>query len=136
MAVKISKGPSATKIAAKAKIVLAYATEKARECRYSNELFNSIFSPTGKATELFPTEADRRAYTRTRESKAVYQLIRTLPNPPVTEFVDMSANDHRTLSLRLPKSVHEKLLAEAAAERVSLDQLCLSKLVAQLRDVV
>lgn len=136
MAVKIPKGPSAAKIAAKAKLVLAYATEKARECRYSNELFNAIFSPTGKATELFPTEADRGAFTRTRESKSVFKLIHTLPNPPVSEFVDLSVNDNRTLSLRLPKSVHESLLAEAAAERVSLDQLCLSKLVAQLRDVV
>ncbi len=136
MATKTPKRPSAAQITAKAKIVLAFATEKARECRFSNELFNAIFSPTGKATELFPTESDRSAFTRTRESKSVFKLIHTLPNPPVTEFVDFSTNDNRTLSLRLPKSVHESLLAEAAAERVSLDQLCLSKLVVKLRDVV
>jgi predicted HicB family RNase H-like nuclease len=40
------------------------------------------------------------------------------------------------ISVRLPRSVHAALLAEARAEGVSLNQLCLSKLVAQLRAVI
>jgi predicted HicB family RNase H-like nuclease len=37
---------------------------------------------------------------------------------------------------RPARSVHGALLAEAKAEGVSLNQLCLAKLVAQLRAVV
>jgi predicted HicB family RNase H-like nuclease len=36
------------------------------------------------------------------------------------------------VSVRLPRSVHAALLAEARAEGVSLNQLCLSKLVVSL----
>jgi predicted HicB family RNase H-like nuclease len=38
--------------------------------------------------------------------------------------------------VRLPRSVHAAMLAEAKAEDVSLNQLCVAKLVAQLRAVV
>ena len=46
------------------------------------------------------------------------------------------ATANGAISVRLPRSVHAALLAEAKAEGVSLNQLCLSKLVAQLRAVV
>ncbi|MBI1830663.1 MAG: toxin-antitoxin system HicB family antitoxin [Planctomycetes bacterium] len=49
---------------------------------------------------------------------------------------DVGANGHLSVTLRLPRSVHKALQAEAAAEGVSLEQLCLSKLVAQLRELV
>ena len=45
-------------------------------------------------------------------------------------------SDVTNRSIRLPRSVHAALLAEAKAEGVSLNQLCLSKLVAQLRAVI
>jgi predicted HicB family RNase H-like nuclease len=38
--------------------------------------------------------------------------------------------------VRLPRTVHAALLVEAEAEGVSLNQLCVAKLVAQLRSVV
>jgi hypothetical protein len=40
------------------------------------------------------------------------------------------------INVRLPRSVHAALLAEAMAEGVSLNQLCLCKLVAQLQAVI
>ena len=135
MAIKRKPAVNA-KIVAKARQVLAYAQEKARTCQYSSELFNAIFSVSGKATELFPTEPERTAFTRTRESKDVYKLINMLPRPPITEVVDFQGNGHPFVTLRLPKSLHQSLLAEAAEEGVSLDQLCLSKLIAQLRKFV
>ena len=59
-----------------------------------------------------------------------------LPAPPVKEFGERLASANGAISVRLPRSVHAALLAEAKAEGVSLNQLCLSKLVAQLRAVV
>ena len=48
---------------------------------------------------------------------------------------NLTASANGAISVRLPRSVHAALLAEAQAEGVSLNQLCLSKLVAQLRAV-
>jgi predicted HicB family RNase H-like nuclease len=59
-----------------------------------------------------------------------------LPAPPVKGFVELLATANGAISIRLPRSVHAALLAEAKAEGVSLNQLCLSKLVAQLRAVI
>jgi predicted HicB family RNase H-like nuclease len=59
-----------------------------------------------------------------------------LPTPSVKNFGELLAHAHGAISVRLPRSVHAALLAEAKAEGVSLNQLCLSKLVAQLRAVV
>ena len=59
-----------------------------------------------------------------------------LPAPPVKEVVQLTASANGAISVRLPRSVHAALLAEAKAEGVSLNQLCLSKLVAQLRAVI
>ncbi len=135
MATKIRR-PGNSKIAAKARQVLEFAREKAPSCHYSNELFNAIFSVTGKATVLFPSESERSAYTRTPESKEVYKLINMLPRPPITEVIDFGSNGDHAVKVSMPKSVHAALLTEAAAEGVTVEQLCLSKLVAQLRDLV
>ncbi len=59
-----------------------------------------------------------------------------LPSPPVTEVIDLTASANGAISVRLPRSVHAALLAEAREEGVSLNQLCVAKLVAQLRAVV
>lgn len=124
------------KIVATARQTLKFAEQRAREVADSVEFHNALFAPRGKATELFRTEAERAAFCRTKEYKQILALIDTLPNPPVKGFVDMVANANGAISVRLPRSVHAALLAEAKAEGVSLNQLCLSKLVAQLRAVV
>src|SRR6266852_4783422 len=135
MAVKV-KPTVNTRFKAKAAELLTYAREKSRACRYSNELFNAIFSPSGQATVVFPKESDRAAFFRTKEYREIRKLADSLPRPPVEYVGDLLANGKLTVTLHLPKSLHQSLLAEAAAEGVSLDQLCLSKLVAQLRELV
>jgi hypothetical protein len=64
--------------------VLAFAERRAKEAKYESELFNSLFSPNGKATVMFPTEAERNAFCRTKEYKQILSLLDTLPDPPVT----------------------------------------------------
>jgi hypothetical protein len=135
MAVKVKPMVNA-RIKAKAIELLTYAREKAPACQYSNELFNAIFSPSGQATVIFPKESDRAAFFRTKEYRDIRKLADSLPRPPADDVGNLLANGKPTVTLHLPKSVHQSLLAEAAAEGVSLDQLCLSKLVAQLRKMV
>ena len=132
----IKKPKVGAKIIAKAKQVLTFAQDKARTCKDSSELFNAIFSPSGKAVAVFPDESERDAFFRTKEYKKIRELENDLPNPPVQHIGDLLANAELTLHLRVPKSLYDALQAEASDEGVNLDQLCLAKLVAQLRKVV
>ncbi len=51
-------------------------------------------------------------------------------------IADLTAKANGALSIRLPRSIHAALLAEAKAEGVSLNQLCSAKLAVQLAAVV
>jgi hypothetical protein len=125
-----------SKIVAKARAILAFAEQRAGEAANSMELFNALFAPDGRATLAFANEAERTAFSKTDEYKRLLALLDRLPAPPVQESHDRTASANGAISVRLPRSVHAALLAEARAEGVSLNQLCVSKLVAQLRAVV
>jgi hypothetical protein len=123
-------------VAAKARALLEFAEQRAQQAADWVELHNALFGLGGKATELLTTESDRTAFARTAECKRIFALLDGLPPPAVKEFGELLATANGAISVRLPRSVHAALLAEARAEGVSLNQLCLSKLVAQLRSVV
>jgi hypothetical protein len=131
-----SKRTKRNTIAAKAREVLAFAEERAEKAADWIELHNALFGLGGKATELFTTESERTAFARTEERKRIFALLDGLPHPDVKDFGELLATANGAISVRLPRSVHAALLAEAKAEGVSLNQLCLSKLVAQLRAVI
>jgi predicted HicB family RNase H-like nuclease len=135
MAVKINSKPSPA-VKTKARQLLTFAKERAQAGNGSAELFIVIFGPQGKARFMFPNKTERAAFERTAEHREIRKLIEMAASSSVGDEPDMMTNGHLTVTLRLPKSVHAALLAEAAAEGVSLDQLCLSKLVAQLRELV
>jgi hypothetical protein len=124
------------RIVAKAREVLDYAEQRAVQAADWMELSNALFAPDGKATQAFPTPAEKTAFCKTAEYKQILALMNRLPSPPVKEVHDLTASANGAISVRLPRSVHAALLAEARAEGVSLNQLCVSKLVAQLRSVV
>ena len=81
-------------------------------------------------------DPERTAFCKTAEYTRILAVMDRLPAPPVKEVVQLTASANGAISVRLPRSVHAALLAEAKAEGVSLNQLCLSKLVAQLRAVI
>lgn len=131
-----TKSKVSPKLRAKATQLLAYARVIANRCGDSSEFFNAIYGKAGKANELFPSDSERAAFLRTKECKEIRKLKLSLPDPPVQDLGDVQSNGHPSVTLRLPKSLHQSLVAEAAKEGVSLDQLCLSKLVAQLKQLV
>jgi hypothetical protein len=135
MATKKKTKPS-PRVVAKARNLLKFAQQRATQATDWIELSNALFGLGGKATELFPTESERTAFCRTEEYQRILALMDTLPQPQAKGFVEMIASANGAISVRLPRSVHAALLAEAKAEGVSLNQLCVAKLVAQLRAVV
>ena len=130
------KTGSNRKIVAKARKVLAFAEQRASQAADWVEMSNALFGVGGKATLAFSSEAERTAFCKTQEYKRLLALMDRLPAPPVKEIVELAASANGAISVRLPRSVHAALLVEAQAEGVSLNQLCLSKLLAQLRTVV
>lgn len=94
---------------------------------------NAIFGPAGKLTQLFPNIAERTALAGT----AAYKELCRLLDQERDNGIEKAASRHPTASgqtiVRMPKSLHAALLAEAEAEGVSLNQLCVSKLSMQLR---
>jgi hypothetical protein len=128
---KVSK-----QVAAKARQVLEFAEQYAAHAADWLDLHFALFGVNGKASELFAEEKERAAFLRTAEYKRILALIDTLPRPSEKGIKEIVSSANGAISVRLPRSVHAALLAEAKAEGVSLNQLCVSKLVAQLRAVV
>jgi hypothetical protein len=128
---KVSKA-----FAAKARQVLEFAQERAKDAADWLAVHFALFGASGKASELFPTERERAAFLRTAEYKRILALLDSLPRPTAKETLEVISSANGAISVRLPRSVHAALLAEAKAEGVSLNQLCVAKLVAQLRAVV
>jgi hypothetical protein len=135
MATRIKATPT-SKIKAKARELLSFALELAPTCKNSMEFRNAIYGKDGKANELFSSQPERAAFLRTEESREIRKLSSKLPDPPLQDVGDLLANGNLNIQVRVPRSVHDALVAEAATEGVSLEQLCLSKLVAQLRELV
>jgi predicted HicB family RNase H-like nuclease len=94
------------------------------------EANNAIYGPGGPFTRLFPTAKDRLAFAKTEESKAIDELLDSLPEseagPQRREYSDK-------FNVRIPKSLHAALVSEAEAEAVSLNQLVLAKLALHLQ---
>jgi hypothetical protein len=134
VAKKVAKVDS--RIRARARALLAFAERQASKAASWLDLSNALFGLGGKATMAFANERERTAFCKTEEYKRILSLMDRLPAPPVKEVVQLTASANGAISVRLPRSVHAALLAEAKAEGVSLNQLCLSKLVAQLRAVI
>jgi len=99
---------------------------------------NALFGIGGKLVELFPTESERVAFSKTPQFKEITERIGELRasggDPPAIANLLVTANGQ--VSVRLPRSIHAALLAEAESEGVSLNQLCLAKLSVQLRAAV
>jgi predicted HicB family RNase H-like nuclease len=93
------------------------------------EANNSIYGPGGRCVTLFPTKSDRLAFARTAESRQLDVLIDSLPEPDVRSSREEYSG---RFVVRIPKSLHAALAAEAETEGVSLNQLVVAKLAVQL----
>ena len=113
---------------------LQLAQEKAPECPYWLDLHNALYGVGAPFGQLFPTPAERVAFSQTEESKQIQALISELRQkngdpPPIAGRVG-TANG--TMTIRVPKSLHAALILEAEREGVSLNQLATVKLSVDL----
>ena len=112
--------------------VLRRATELARTVEtwadFSNALYNA---DDGLLTRGFPTREQRRAFMKTTEYQKICDLLEHLIE---TTGLVAGATPRKSgkFVVRLPQSLHAALEREAEYEGVSLNQLVVAKLSAQL----
>jgi hypothetical protein len=96
------------------------------------DLSNALFDPeSGLVARAYPTRQQREQFLKTKEYRAIRELI-----DGVKERTGLIAGATGTKSgkfvVRLPRSLHAALEAEAEEEGVSLNQLVVTKLALRL----
>jgi predicted HicB family RNase H-like nuclease len=96
------------------------------------DLSNALFNPVnGLITRAYPNRADRERFLRTQQYKRIRDLLAHLMEGQ--GLVDgATPTKSGRFVVRLPRSLHAALEWEAERERVSLNQLVVAKLAAQL----
>lgn len=88
MPTKKRAGGDAT-ITAKAKTLLEFVEDRAKDKPDWLKLHAELFGARGKATQAFTTEAERAAFCKTKEYRRILALIAQLPSPPLTQDVEI-----------------------------------------------
>jgi predicted HicB family RNase H-like nuclease len=116
----------------KAMNIVDQARETAGSVQTWADLANALFDPSdGLITKAYPTRAEREAFLKTEQ----YNQIRAL----LTQAIEAhglvegaTPKKSGRFVVRLPQSLHAALEREANREGVSLNQLVVAKLAAQL----
>jgi hypothetical protein len=93
------KTPVSRAVVAKARKVLEFAKQRAREVQNQMELNNALYTPRGMVSISFPTEAERAAFFKTKEFDQILALMVGLPDPPLSDEV---------IEIRIPPAVNGK----------------------------
>src|SRR4051794_218540 len=95
---------------------------------------NAVYGIGGPFSQLFPAQEEREAFERTDEGRQVEQMMSKLQGGDDDgPLPDVPAEGQARVVLRMPRSMFEALKAEAAAEGVSINMLCVAKLGTKLR---
>lgn len=96
------------------------------------ELFREMLGVNGVVRKLFPGDAERNEFEASETYAEIQEMIAACRG---TDRSKPSASEpERMLTIRVPKSVHEVLIAESKAAELSINQFCISKLIQPLSD--
>ena len=106
-------------------------------CRVANDVyrrkpdwvtfFREVLGVDGIVRKLFPNQNDQLAFEQSAEFLEIQQMVAKLREQ--SKHQSESNEPTRVITVRLPKSLHESLRAEAHQKRTSMNQLCISKLL-------
>ena len=128
-------------LAAEIKRSLAPAPTMAERCNQAFSLSNDLFAhaPTwicffrevlaveGLTHQLFPTPEEYAEFMTSTHYDQLQQMLTALRSRDLPES---DPNDpQRMITVRLPKSLHESLCAEASKLNISINKLCISRLL-------
>jgi len=89
--------------------------------------FREVLGVGGIVRRLFPDAEAQLRFEQTVEYAAIREMLGRLRQKSHRNKGPLEPT--RVITVRLPKSVHESLRAEATARGTSMNQLCLSKLL-------
>lgn len=98
-----------------------YQTQPAWE-----DFYRVIFGVSGEIRRTFDGEDDYQEFLLSTEYTEVSELLRSLREGKRAEKTDEPTT---VITVRLPKSVHDALRQEAYERKLSINRLCISKLL-------
>lgn len=115
-------------VVARAKQALKFVEQEAASGKNWMQVSNAFYGLGGRRVALFPQQEEREEFERTPEGAKIREMLLRL----MKESAELSGDASGRFVVRVPKSLHAALQAEAQAEGVSLNQLCVSKLSVEL----
>jgi len=88
--------------------------------------FREVLGVDGLVRRLFTTPEELAEFERSEEYAEIQQMLARLRE---RNAADNGKEPTRVITVRLPKSLHESLRAEAHDRKTSMNQLCISKLL-------
>jgi predicted HicB family RNase H-like nuclease len=89
--------------------------------------FREVLGVDGLLRKLFPTPEELAEFEKTEEYAEIQLMLAKLRER--TGSLADGKEPTRVITVRLPKSLHESLRAEAHDRKTSMNQLCISKLL-------
>jgi len=89
--------------------------------------FREVLGVNGIVHRTYPTPETLAEFEKTPQYQDIQQMLSKLREKNAQ--VPVSDEPTRVITVRLPKSLHESLRAEAHNRQTSMNQLCISKLL-------
>lgn len=112
---------------AKAAQVLEVAEDLFQRTTSWEFFFREIFSVQGAIHRLFPSHEERERFRGTEQYARLDRM-----RSEISRREESRRQPRQVITVRMPRSLHEALKAEAHQQQTSLNQLCLRKLEREL----
>ena len=91
--------------------------------------FRELLGLNGVVRKNFPLKDQMDAFEHTDEYEQIQHMVAKLREKSGAKDTPNAFEPTRVITVRLPKSLHESLRAEAHDRKTSMNQLCISKLL-------
>jgi predicted HicB family RNase H-like nuclease len=108
------------------------ATELFHQCSDWVTFFREVLGIDGVIRKAYPDPIALADFEKTNEYIDIQQMVAKLRERNTTTEGDQEPT--RVITVRMPKSLHEALRAEAHDRHTSMNKLCISKLLQMIDD--
>ncbi len=92
--------------------------------------YREILGPDGLVRQLFPNPEQIRTFEESREFAELQEMVAALRSQDPSK--GDATEPERMITIRLPKSLHDALKEEADEMNLSINKLCISKLLQRI----
>ncbi len=90
------------------------------------KFYREVLGVGGIVRRAFPTREELAEFEKTEEFSKIQQMLAKLREQPVPWEAEEPT---KVITVRLPKSLHDAIRAEAHEHQTSMNKLCISKLM-------